>query len=230
MGSPEEFCIRMLPHTQHSTEWQNFWVFQQPISLSIMLRVPLVILVLLTLQHLSLLHLDRLPRARGHSTRLNLRRQRVKQLAVLGVRNPFSKIRNVLEFNGNSCNVLDGSPIIIIIESAFLMKTILALQLPEDSNKQTKRNEDSTMTPETKLGYEREHQTEIEASKRSLVYSRRKDLRTALYSLRMKLAREQHKQPPCVVFDNAAIDDIVIKLQTNESELIKCRGIGNTRC
>jgi superfamily II DNA helicase RecQ len=86
------------------------------------------------------------------------------------------------------------------------------------------------MAPETKLGYEREHQTEIEASKRSLVYSRRKDLRTALYSLRMELAREQHKQPPCVVFDNAAIDHIVIKLQTNESELIKCRGIGNTRC
>jgi hypothetical protein len=125
------------PPTQHSTKWQNFWVFQQPISLSIMLRVPLVIFVLLTLQHLSLLHLDRLPRTRGHSTRLNLRHQRVKQLAVLGVRNPFSKIRNVLEFNGNSCNVLDGSPIIIIIESAFLMKTILALQLPEDSNKQT---------------------------------------------------------------------------------------------
>jgi superfamily II DNA helicase RecQ len=109
-------------------------------------------------------------------------------------------------------------------------ETTLALQLPEDSNKQTKRNEDSTVAPETKLGYEREHQTEIEASKRSLVYSRRKDLRTALYSLRMELAREQHKQPPCVVFDNAAIDDIVIKLQTNESELIKCRGIGNTRC
>jgi hypothetical protein len=90
-------------------------------------------------------------------------------------------------------------------------ETILALQLPEDRNKR-KRNEDSTMAPEKKLRYERERQMESEARKRSLVYYKRKDLRTALYySLCTKLAREQHKQPPCVVFDNAAIDDIVIK-------------------
>lgn len=86
------------------------------------------------------------------------------------------------------------------------------------------------MAPEKKRRYEQERQMEIEASKRSLVYSKRKDLRTALYSLRTKLAREEHKQLPCVVFDNAAMDDIIIKLQTNESELIKCRGVGNTRC
>lgn len=107
-------------------------------------------------------------------------------------------------------------------------ETILELKLPEDTNKR-KRNEEPT-TPDKKLRCERERQMYIDATKRSLVYSKRKDLRRALHHLRTKLAKEQNKQPPCVVFDNAAIDDIVIKLPSNESQLLKCHGIGNRRC
>lgn len=80
-----------------------------------------------------------------------------------------------------------------------------------------------------KLRAELERQMDIKATKRSLVYGERHDLREALRNMRRDFA-DQRGVELFQVFDNAALDNIVEKLPSTNRELMACQGIGRQRC
>ena len=94
-----------------------------------------------------------------------------------------------------------------------------------------KREDDSTASGsvESKLKAELDRQDTQEKSKRCLVYGKRHGLREDLRRMRMELATQLEVEP-YKIFNDAALDDIVAKLPSNEKELIKCRGIAQRRC
>jgi len=104
-----------------------------------------------------------------------------------------------------------------------------SLNLGDGKRKRGHDDYHSTNSVEKKLRAELDRQMDQEATKRSLVYSKRKDLREKLRRLRRHFAN-QYDLELFQVFDNATLDDIVAKLPSNERELMACHGIASKRC
>jgi hypothetical protein len=73
------------------------------------------------------------------------------------------------------------------------------------------------------------HQQEKEANKRQRTIDSRQALVRTLKAWRLKLARQRHVDA-YMIFLNKTIDDIAEKLPRNDLELLKCNGIGPTKC